>query len=747
MDPYIITINRQFEFDNTETETQNAYYGFPFTLSVPNTVTKNGKNYQFVWWNDNHSAPNPRTINPQGNETYTALYKYLQHSDYQNAYYNNSQRKIVKTDNGYLHMVYESMGKIFYELSRDNGNSWEIVTFFDGKNPSIDYIFDNVVIAVQTWVGLGNQIFILGYRPNGEKYELVDNLASAIILSDENDNLNPVIGISWGYFQNYPKFILLWEEKYGLYDQPVGIYAREGYIALDYNNISENKMTDIQWRDDSYEMYIPGTTINSYHPTIAADKNNDAFSNRFHIAWDENGNNIKYRTTEFSYPNGFTLSSVQDISNGSAFTKNYNPTIIELNGGARVSWIGYRDGLQESNPFEKVNSNEEIQTLLNPEWKTIFRDPSVSRFWQFGNNVNSPSINKANNNSAYFLAWSENNGQYNKFTDSYTLSKIKTLNTAGKDIQLSNGANREYMRASSFNSNSLPYYFSTSNSIGSYYQQQKTDGLATISAGREGVVMKGDAQFYFAIGDIRVNDEVIDFIEIEDNVSIDNLDKLNKYLVSKSFTINGNTTFNYGVQYGFTDSASAINSFGDNEYINFKVELVNKNSNEVMGSFDDVRFDKENIFQYENILYNVNTEGINGNKEVYLRLKVVPNFQEDDKYSLSQKYADEYVLLKSGSKEITYQGNLAVTSYDLSQNYPNPFNPSTTINYQIPKSGFVSLKVYDILGREVAVLVNGEKEMGRYTVQFDGSKLASGVYIYELRVNEFVSVKKLMLLK
>ncbi|GAB6283574.1 MAG: hypothetical protein STSR0008_23520 [Ignavibacterium sp.] len=384
-------------------------------------------------------------------------------------------------------------------------------------------------------------------------------------------------------------------------------------------------MTEIQWREDSYAMYIPGTTINSFHPTIAADKNNDAYVNRFHIAWDENGNNIKYRTAEFSYPNGFIFSSIQDISYGSGFRNNYNPTIIELNGGARVGWIGYRKGLEASSPVGKANSNDEIQVipiLPNPEWKVVFRDPSISSFWQFGNNVNSPSINKANNNSAYFLLWTENDGQYNKFTDSYTLSNIRTLNTSGKDIQLSNGLNRDYMRASSFNNNSLPYYFSTSNSIGSYYALQKTDGLAAISAGREGVVMKGEAEFYFSIGDIKVNDEVIDFIEIEDSVGIDNLDKLNKYLVSKPFTINSNATFNYGVQYGFTDSASAVNSFADNEYINFKVELVDKNTNEVIGSFDGVRFDKGNVFQYDNISYNVNTEGINGNKEVYLRLRV-----------------------------------------------------------------------------------------------------------------------------
>jgi hypothetical protein len=85
--------------------------------------------------------------------------------------------------------------------------------------------------------------------------------------------------------------------------------------------------------------------------------------------------------------------------------------------------------------------------------------------------------------------------------------------------------------------------------------------------------------------------------------------------------------------------------------------------------------------------------------------------------------------------------------FNLSQNYPNPFNPVTTINYQLPKDGQVTLKVYDILGREVKTLVNEFKQAGYYKAAFSASNLASGIYIYEIRVNEFRAVKKLTLLK
>ena len=87
------------------------------------------------------------------------------------------------------------------------------------------------------------------------------------------------------------------------------------------------------------------------------------------------------------------------------------------------------------------------------------------------------------------------------------------------------------------------------------------------------------------------------------------------------------------------------------------------------------------------------------------------------------------------------------TSYSLSQNYPNPFNPTTIIKYSIIKEVQVSLKVYDIIGREVASLVNQKQSAGTYNVNFDASRIASGVYIYRIIAGNFVQSKKMMLIK
>jgi hypothetical protein len=81
------------------------------------------------------------------------------------------------------------------------------------------------------------------------------------------------------------------------------------------------------------------------------------------------------------------------------------------------------------------------------------------------------------------------------------------------------------------------------------------------------------------------------------------------------------------------------------------------------------------------------------------------------------------------------------------QNYPNPFNPSTTIKYDLPQASHVTLTVYDLLGREVATLVNNVEEPGHKSVEWNAAAVASGVYFYQLKAGEFVRTKKLLLFR
>jgi hypothetical protein len=121
-------------------------------------------------------------------------------------------------------------------------------------------------------------------------------------------------------------------------------------------------------------------------------------------------------------------------------------------------------------------------------------------------------------------------------------------------------------------------------------------------------------------------------------------------------------------------------------------------------------------------------------------------------------------LLNSPLTNVENNSNTIPTSYSLQQNYPNPFNPTTKIKFDIPSNvkretsdvlfplrkggeGVVTLKIYDILGKEIATLVNEQLAPGTYEVTFDGSEFPSGVYFYQLKTNNFSETKKLLLIK
>jgi len=132
-------------------------------------------------------------------------------------------------------------------------------------------------------------------------------------------------------------------------------------------------------------------------------------------------------------------------------------------------------------------------------------------------------------------------------------------------------------------------------------------------------------------------------------------------------------------------------------------------------------------------------------------------FDVERNVSINKKDTIDFMITDGSGITMTKSFIFSYTGpkeFKLEQNYPNPFNPSTTIQYQLPEESKVTLKVYDILGSEVVTLVNEEQQPGYYEVQFNASghsgnarNLASGMYVYRLQAGEYVSVKKMMLLK
>lgn len=138
---------------------------------------------------------------------------------------------------------------------------------------------------------------------------------------------------------------------------------------------------------------------------------------------------------------------------------------------------------------------------------------------------------------------------------------------------------------------------------------------------------------------------------------------------------------------------------------------------------------------------------------IYNEIKSQPELSTPLELDMIQSSLESYAMQNGlifsefELKKAVNNFNLKPVEYSLSSNYPNPFNPSTIINYAVKDAGLVSIKVYDILGAEVATIVNETKEAGEYAIEFNASTLPSGVYIYSMKVNGFSSSKKMLLMK
>ncbi len=193
-------------------------------------------------------------------------------------------------------------------------------------------------------------------------------------------------------------------------------------------------------------------------------------------------------------------------------------------------------------------------------------------------------------------------------------------------------------------------------------------------------------------------------------------------------------------------------------------------------TFDSAGSQVPSVSSMGSVIHIVWIDGRDGNNEIYYKRSIDNglSWSNDESLTLSSEVKDYQSIALSDStvhavwtnnrdntySQIVYRRNLSGNpttiktvnilspgKFILQQNYPNPFNPSTTIKYSIPTSEFVTLKVYDALGKEVATLVNEEKPAGSYEVEFNAAELSSGIYFCKLQSGSFVETKKMILLK
>ena len=159
-----------------------------------------------------------------------------------------------------------------------------------------------------------------------------------------------------------------------------------------------------------------------------------------------------------------------------------------------------------------------------------------------------------------------------------------------------------------------------------------------------------------------------------------------------------------------------------------------------------------------NVILTKKSSSLNFNKEeetidmieANAEAKALFTFDVERNVTINRKDTIEFMIFDASGIMMTKSFIFSYTGpkeFKLEQNFPNPFNPTTKIQYQLPTDSRVTLKVYDILGSEVATLVNEEQEAGYKEVQFNGSNIASGMYVYRLQANDYISTKKMLMVK
>ncbi|MDP2364214.1 MAG: hypothetical protein Q8M94_10655, partial [Ignavibacteria bacterium] len=401
------------------------------------------KFYPFSWGGNSgvtiQSEYNPETgiVFTTTNAVATGVLKGQLMSNSTTGISSNSQRKMVRTDNGIYHVVYESMGSVFYtySLTSNFAGSWSIDEWLtnNAKNPAIEYEANNIIIVFE----LNDP----DYSTNAVIYmiQYVPNVAGIYVPGSYDDvayyptsyfgSAKPVIAYNNGQiFVAYRK-----NSTEGLKERTKWFYPTPGSWV---------------W---SEERTIPETDANSINPAVAEKYGH------IHIAF-ESLSTIKYKYG-FIMDTRWNYDPVVNLSTGSGFNQNVNPSISLSTGTTTyvmVSWLGVY-----TNIAEKILPKEQDLYRRYAAVSKVGYGTGWGGFSNFSNNVNYTNNNSLNTSAGSILAWSESNGLYSKYVkrrSNGTYDPITSLSSNGIQTLVSNGSGFDNIKAMVFNSlTSVPY--------------------------------------------------------------------------------------------------------------------------------------------------------------------------------------------------------------------------------------------------------------------------------------------------
>lgn len=703
-----------------------------YSVVAPATYSSGGYNWVFTTWSatngtyfQNLSAQTTPVVFGGSGSVITANYKGIHISNDASAFSNNGQKKLVRTSDNFMFQAYTSVNHVFLEYFSPIDNNWHLANngpldwTGSGKCPSVDWFPVTVggivtVVFQQPAVGGGTySISFVSFKRVGNDYV---NLSNGTVYTEQSDpystNANPNLS-----FCPLNYYVLSFERKTTSGGRSAGINCGWAPYTGDYGTLGT--ITNL--------LVISPSSANSTNASLSG---NDQDVTTFELAWQEGITGPSSVKATGLTLNQATLNLAQDtltitMSNWS-YTFNSQPSVVTTPGhNWYASWIASPNGITY-----KLGYTNKVA------W-------GLGVIWAYGNAVKSTSINVADGGAGCYFVWSQGSPyNNNQVVNVGNVNNIATLSTSGQNLQLSNGDVTTHMYASSYYNSTSPYYFLTSQSMGSILPKVTPN---TVASGRGCDITEGDLHFLYSFGDLNVDGQNVAFKALPDTLNCRILANLNSVFETEPFDVTPVSKVVFDETSGFADSSVATAVLGATGYVGYRVEILDDATGKVIGTMRDTQIGPSSARSLEMTPYLLNTTAIKSNK-VRVRVTITTSLS-NPQFTLVESRALENLAISSTTQSVSLTPVDIITDYSLDQNFPNPFNPTTVISYTIPKDGMVTLKIFDALGREVKTLVNENQTVGRYAVSFDASRLSSGVYFYRLVSGNYVSTKKMLLVK
>lgn len=751
-----------------------ALYTNPYVISGSDTTAR------FYYWGGNCNL----SMNWNNSVSYlvnsgtqiNADFKTKQKSTAIDALQNANQVKVLKDTNGVNNLIYESMGGIFYTRTKPGGDfkTEEIVSgtspgtsgsyaTFNNSNPYISEIkyptnFEyekNIIVCWEQREGNNIKIYEGFRNQTGPYWHWLNGVIHTLYNAPEGFKCFPKLYMSHGAYE-LRTLTFLEPIPNSTNKKLVGKVYKQGaptnpeFEIIPAQNIQEYAVASIPELGQ-----VP--VFNQY---IAYRLNQSVCYKRIKIGWDGLTNSAHYSVVDNEYnvsysDNSFWRASV-DIS-----LKNMNNSSGSINMQPVITYQGQYD--------TRITRDNAMgaPVVINAIYYPIYvKERLANGTWSSSsiiyNSLNNPQfrpniIGSKHNNSCILSYGKTQNGITNQYqaVPRWNAGLPNQFvcypnNFPGLDAALLKGA----LVGNTASQNTMKI-----TPDGQIYKLEKTSfdvmdinniedaNFQTVN----GVVVNDDVRYSFNLGNIIVNSNSIGFSNDIDS-TIDDSGEWNENMQSLPFLLSNNDTLIIG------RNASYIldDPNGDVQEIEYWVNLINKTTNTKHRELAHDTLRAGDSIQIEFLEGFIIDQISGGSDSFYVRLEIdtidgdfgIGGGKGGDDGGDGDNLGFKRKIFWENERPGNSISSNIPTKFELYQNYPNPFNPATTIKYDLPKDVNVSIKVYDLLGKQVDILVNNETKIaGRYEVIWNAMNYASGLYIFRIEAGDFVQTKKMILLK